>query len=119
MLGTGRGQKDRARAVDQEGAQVGITAFGNGAQVLAKSAGVFPWDDAEGACESPAGAEAGEVADKGGESRGCEKANTGDGKVPGGRRARASGCGELALEVLDFLFESTDFGGDGQQGRVK
>jgi hypothetical protein len=56
--------------VDQEGAQVGIAAFGDGAQVSLEAAGSFAGDDANEARESASGGESGEVSDEGVEGGG-------------------------------------------------
>jgi hypothetical protein len=58
------GEQDGACAVDQECAQIGIAAFGDGTQVSAFCAGVFAWDQPEVAGEVASGGESGDRADE-------------------------------------------------------
>jgi hypothetical protein len=108
-----------AGAVDQEGAQVGVAAFGDGAQMSVEAAGVLARDDAEEAGESASGGESREVSDEGVEGGGGDQADSGDGEVVLDEGQVVGEQLELSLAIVDFGVEVSDFRGETEQGGVK
>jgi hypothetical protein len=64
--------------VDQESSQVGVAAFGDGAEAWLQSAGVLAGNESEVAGEPTSGREAGRVADEADQRRGSQKADAGN-----------------------------------------
>ena len=100
--------EDRARAVDEEHAQVGVAALGDPAEASAQAARVLAGCQADEAGHVAAGGEARGVADEGVQGGGGEQADAryraqagDDGDLPG------EGL-ELRLDVLDACGERGD-----------
>jgi len=103
----------------KEGAQVGVAAFGDGAQMSVEAAGSLAGDDAEEAGESASGGESREVSDEGVEGGGGDQADAGDGEVVLDEGQVVGEQLQLSLAIVDFGVEVSDFRSETEQGGVK
>jgi len=105
--------------VDQEGAEVGVAAFGDRAQMAIVPAGELFRDQAEERGETPARAEAGGRADKAEQSGRSQKADAGDGLETFGRGDFFGQGREPAIGEPDIFLEPSDLIAESQKHRMK
>jgi hypothetical protein len=119
LLGAGVKQ-DRAGAVDEQCAEVSVTAPGDAAEVSLEAAGVLARGEAEPTGEVPCRWEAVDGSDEGDESSGGEETDAGDAQKQLDRWELFGHRLQLTFHLFDPGFDGPDletgFSEDGSQG---
>ena len=97
-------------AVDEEHSQVSVAAFGDATEAAGQSAGMFPWSQADVACEVTTRAKALHITDESEEGGGGQKTDTGDGAQTSDDGVVFGECFELTFGVTDAPFDVTNLG---------
>jgi len=107
LLGLG-GPEDGSSTMDEEHAQIGVSAFADATESAHGPTGSLSRSEADIAGEVTSGGEAVNVTDEGDQGGSGEPADAGDGQQRGNRGALASQRVELALEGMDSLLDVRD-----------